>query len=119
MANKSVFKLETIHKVGQLAADFDDFIKASVHDCKERPAMAKPREVRLTVRLEPDKNDPADVIVRSQVTSKIPAREASPYKMQTTVNDGLKLRPAHRSTRTRASYSRSSNRKDSPCPPSY
>lgn len=94
MAAKSVFKLETIHKVGHLAEDFDTLLTQAVRDCKERPAMAKPREIKLTVRVTPSKQEADDVIVQSVVTGKTPAREALPYLMQTTVNDGLKFAPS-------------------------
>jgi len=94
MPNKSVFNLETIHKVGHLAEDFDGLLTNAVRDCKERPGMQKAREIKLIVRVTPDKEDPEDVIVQSVVSGKTPAREASPYKMQTTVNNGLKFAPS-------------------------
>jgi len=94
MSAKTLFKLESLHKVGHLAEDFDGLLLQAVQDCRARPGMQKPREIKVTVRVMPDKQDPEDVIVTSQVTSKSPAREASPYKMQSTHNGGLKFAPS-------------------------
>jgi len=94
MPNKSVFKLETIHKVGHLAEDLDALLTAAVRDCKERPEMARPREIKLTIRVTPSKQEADDVVVHSVVTAKSPAREALPYLMQTTINNGLKFAPS-------------------------
>jgi hypothetical protein len=90
---KALFKLESIHKIGHLAEDFDALLTQAVRDCKERPAMAKPREIKLTVRVIPSKQSADDVEVHSVVTGKTPAREALPYLMQTTINNGLKFAP--------------------------
>lgn len=94
MGTKSVFKLETIHMVGHLAEDFDAMLTAAVRDCRERPAMTKPREIKLTVKVVPHKDGADDVVVAAAVTGKSPAREALPYLMQTTVNNGLKFAPS-------------------------
>jgi hypothetical protein len=91
---KSVFKLETIHKVGHLGEDFDALLTAAVRDCKERPAMTKAREIKLTVKVTPHKDDADDVVVQTEVTGKTPARSALPYLMQTTANNGLKFAPS-------------------------
>jgi hypothetical protein len=45
MTAKTIFKLETIHKVGHLAEDFDGLLTAAVADCKRRPGMQKPRKI--------------------------------------------------------------------------
>ena len=94
MSAKTFFKLETIYQIGHLADDFDALLAASVHDCKQRPALAKPREVRITVRITPDKSDPADVVVHAGVGAKMPGREALPYLMQSTAQNGLRFAPS-------------------------
>lgn len=94
MEAKSIFKLQSIYRVGHLAEDFDGLLTAAVRDCKERPGMQKPRDIKLVVRVTPAKDDPDDVIVASHVESKVPARQALPYRMQTTHKDGLMFAPS-------------------------
>jgi len=93
-AAKSLFKLETLHKVEHLAEDFDAFLAAAVGDCKERPGMQKRRKITIDVDVLPDKEDPQDVVVVATVGSKMPARSALAYKMQSTANNGLKFAPS-------------------------
>jgi len=77
MAAKTFFnKLQTIHRLGHLAEDFDSLLAAAVRDCQQRPAMTKAREVRISVRITPDQTDPADVIVQAAVGAKMPGRSA-------------------------------------------
>lgn len=94
MASKCVFNLESVHKIGRLAEDFDAALVAAVRDCKERPGLRNPREIKLTVRVIPHPQEPEDCIVHSQVTTKSPARVADAYKMQSTHNHGLKFAPS-------------------------
>jgi hypothetical protein len=88
---KSVFNLASLHKIDQLRSDFDAQLKAAVADCKARPRMEKPREIKIVLRITPSPADPADVVVHSHVDTKTPSRVVLPYLMQTTVNDGLKF----------------------------
>jgi hypothetical protein len=94
MSARTLFKLESLHKVGHLAEDFDGLLAQAVQDCRARPGMQKPREIKVTVKVMPDKEDPDDVIVSSAVSGKSPAREALPYKMQSTQNGGLRFAPS-------------------------
>ena len=93
MAAKALFKLDTLHKVSHLAEDFEALVTEAVRDCKARPGMQKPREIKIVVKITPHKQTPDDVVVQSSIGAKTPTREADPYLMQTTVNNGLKFAP--------------------------
>lgn len=90
---KTVFRLESLHKIDALKEDFDRQLKAAVEDCRERPGLKQAREVTVKLKIVPHAQDADDVVVHVQTTSKTPTRAIDPYRMQRTMNDGLKFQP--------------------------
>lgn len=90
---KSVFRLESLHKIDALKEDFDKLLAQAVADCRDRPGLKKAREIKLTIKISPHEQDPDDVVVEQTCTAKVPARAIDRYRMQRTHNDGLKFQP--------------------------
>jgi len=90
---KSIYNLAGAYKIDILREEFDRRMADAVADCKTRPGLNKCREVSLTIKIWPAPQEPDDVLVDHAVKSKIPIREIDRYRMQTTVNNGLKFQP--------------------------
>ncbi len=57
-----------------LANDFDEQLQAAVLDCKQRPSLAKKREITIKLTITPHPEDPDDVSIQPVTTRKTPAR---------------------------------------------
>lgn len=96
---QELFNLKTIHLLGDgtLNQDFETTLASVVKDCTSRPAIDKPREVKIVVTVRPKPNQDGtcdDVVVHVQVASKAPAKQIQPYTMRATANGGLRYQPA-------------------------
>lgn len=76
---------------GDLAEDFSQQLEAAVADCKQRPSLAKRREVKLTLTIYPDPNDPDDVLIEPVTTRKTPARTIQPVRARRTARNQLQF----------------------------
>ena len=90
---KSVYNLAGAYKIDDLREEFDQRMADAVADCKARPAVSKAREVMLVIKIFPAPQEPDDVLVDHAVKSKVPIREIDRYRMQSTINNGLKFQP--------------------------
>jgi hypothetical protein len=95
---QQLFTLKTLHLLddGELAAAFDEQLAGLVKDCLARPKIEKERTLKLEVKVEPYvKTDGTcdDVVVKCFTSSKAPTRPITPYRMNSTVNGGLKFAP--------------------------
>lgn len=67
--------LKSLHLLSPgLAADFDEQLQAAVLDCKQRPSLAKKREITIKLSILPHPEDPDDVAIQPVTTRKTPAR---------------------------------------------
>ena len=94
MAKYQPFTLKTLYKVGASEEQFNSLLKALTVDCLSRPGITKFRELKIQLKLTPDKNDPDNVVVETIMTSKMPSRAADIYKMTTSVNGELRFQPS-------------------------
>lgn len=94
MAKYQPFSLKTLRKVGASQEQFDSLLRALSLDCLNRPGITKHRELKITLKLTPDKNDPDNVVVETVMSSKMPSRAADIYKMTTSVNGELRFQPS-------------------------
>ena len=74
------FKLENLHLIPGLQEDFNRQVEALVADCKQRPALAKARSVKLEIEIEPHVSDPEDVWIRPKLSTKRPATSIDPIR---------------------------------------
>jgi len=74
-----------------LADDFSQQLEAAVADCKQRPSLAKKREVTLRLTIVPDPNDPDDVLIEPVTTRKTPARTIQAVRARRTVRNQLQF----------------------------
>lgn len=73
--------LETIHLLGpELAEDFRQQLDLAIADCRQRPALAKKREVHLRLEITPHPQDLDDVLIQPITTRKTPARIIQPVR---------------------------------------
>ncbi len=93
MARNQVFNLKSIGKISDLELSFDEQLASCVRDCMERPGLSRTREVTLKVRLTPYVEDPDEVDVECEVSSKVPTRKIDKYHMLITTQGGLKFQP--------------------------
>lgn len=71
----NTLSLSTLSLASPEAADgFQRLLAAAVLDCKQRPSCDKARTVVLKLSITPRENDPEDVVIEPQITSKTPAR---------------------------------------------
>jgi hypothetical protein len=71
----AILTLQTLHLLSEdLQRDFDQQLAAAVADCKARPAIDKPREIKLQLRIKPHLSDPEDVLIEPVTTTKTPSR---------------------------------------------
>lgn len=82
--------LETIHHLSpDLAEDFRQQLDYAVADCRQRPALAKAREVTIKLAITPHPQDPDDVLIEPVTTRKTPARVIGPIRGRRGRNDQL------------------------------
>lgn len=83
-------ELSTLHHLSAgLEADFKQQLEAAVADCRQRPALAKKREITLKLSIYPHPEDPDDVIIEPVTTRKMPARYVEPVRGRRGRNDQL------------------------------
>ena len=88
----ATLKLSTLHNLSAaLAKDFDEQLAAAVADCKARPAISKPREVKITLRVKPHLDDVDDVLIEPITTTKTPARQLDPIRARRSVRNQLQF----------------------------
>lgn len=84
--------LQTLHRLsGDLADDFREQLEAAILDCKQRPSLAAKREVKLTLTIIPDPQDPDDVLIEPVTTRKTPARKIQPIRARRTNRNQLQF----------------------------
>lgn len=76
----ATLKMETLHLIPGLSADFDQQIAALVADCKLRPGITKKRALVIEVEITPHKEDPEDVWISPVIKSKRPATTIDPIR---------------------------------------
>lgn len=82
--------LQSLHQLSEdLAEDFSQQLEAAVADCKQRPSLAKKREVKLTLTIYPDPNDPDDVLIEPVTTRRTPARTIQAVRARRTARNQL------------------------------
>ena len=85
-------KLETLHHLSdELCSDFEQQLAAAVADCRARPALKKPREIKITLRVKPHPQDADDVMITPITTAKTPAREGDPIRARRSVRNQLQF----------------------------
>lgn len=68
--------LKSLHLLSpQLAADFQDKMRAAVVDVKQRITLGQAREVSIKLVVKPHPEDEADVLIQPEVTAKTPSRK--------------------------------------------
>jgi hypothetical protein len=67
-----------------LAEDFAQQVSRAVEDCRQRPSLAKKREVHLRLIITPHPDDADDVLIHPVTTSKTPARQTDPVRARRT-----------------------------------
>lgn len=81
----STLLLETLHLFSPaLAEDFKQQTEAAIADCRQRPALAKKREVHVRLYFLPCPEDVDDVLITPVTTRKTPAREIQPIRCRRT-----------------------------------
>ena len=84
--------LKTLHVLSPgLADDFQQQLEAAVQDCKQRPSLAKPREVNVKLTITPHPEDPDDVSIQPVTTSKTPARKIDVIRARRTPKNQLQF----------------------------
>lgn len=84
--------LETLHKLSPgLATDFAEQLESAVADCRQRPSLAKDREVTIKLKVKPHPEDPDDVIIEPVTTRKTPARIIEPIRARRTHKNQLQF----------------------------
>lgn len=92
MSQTATLTLETLHKLSPgLASDFIDQLEAACADCRQRPALAKPREVTIKLTITPHPEDPDDVLIEPVTTRKTPARRIEPIRARRTHKNQLQF----------------------------
>jgi hypothetical protein len=92
MSQTAVLTLETLHYLSEgLRADFDQQLAAAVADCKIRPAINKPREIKLLLRIKPHPQDADDVLIEPVTTTKTPARAVDPIRARRSAKGQLQF----------------------------
>jgi hypothetical protein len=76
----AILKLETLHHVPGLSADFNRQIESLVADCKARPGVTKKRSLKVELMIVPHKEDPEDVVILPVISTKRPATEIDPIR---------------------------------------
>lgn len=77
--------LKSLHLLSPgLAEDFDEQLAAAVLDCRQRPALAKPRTVEIKLTVTPHPGDPDDVSIQPVTTRKTPARKIETVRARRT-----------------------------------
>lgn len=76
----ATLKLETLHLLPGLGDDFDQQVQAMVEDCRRRPALAKPRKIKLEIEIKPHPEDSDDVLITPVTQVKAPARLIDPVR---------------------------------------
>ena len=74
-----------------LKEDFRQHLEACVADCKQRPSLAKKREVNLKLTVLPHPEDPDDVLVEAVTTRKTPARQIDRMRARRTARNQLQF----------------------------
>lgn len=73
--------LDTIHLLSDdLAEDFRQQLEFAIADCRQRPALAKKREVHIRLEITPHPQDPDDVLIQPITTRKTPSRVIGPIR---------------------------------------
>jgi len=84
--------LRSLHLLSDsLAEDFREQLEAAVLDCKQRPALAKKREITIRLSVLPDPEDPDDVLIKPVTTRRTPAREIQPIRARRTSRNQLQF----------------------------
>lgn len=84
--------LETLHRLSPgLATDFSEQLESAVEDCRQRPSLAKPREVNIKLTIKPHPEDPDDVLIEPVTTRKTPARNIEPIRARRTHKNQLQF----------------------------
>jgi len=84
--------LKTLHVLSPgLADDFQQQLESAVMDCKQRPSLAKKREVTLKLTITPHPEDPDDVNIQPVTTRKTPAREIDVIRARRTPKNQLQF----------------------------
>jgi hypothetical protein len=84
--------LATLHLLApDLADDFREQLEAAVIDCRQRPSLAKKREVTIRLTITPNENDPDDVDIEPVTTRKTPARELAIIRARRTPKNQLQF----------------------------
>jgi hypothetical protein len=84
--------LETLHLLSpDLGEDFKQQLTFAVADCRQRPSLAKKREVHLRLEITPHPQDPDDVVIQPITTRKTPARMIEPIRGRRSRNDQLQF----------------------------
>jgi hypothetical protein len=76
----AALQCSTLHLLPGVAEDFGDQIKRLVEDCKSRPAIDKPRILKVELRISPHPQDANDVSIEPILTTKSPARRHDPIR---------------------------------------
>lgn len=77
----SELTLETIHYLSpDLEEDFRQQLEFAVADCRQRPSLAKKREVHIKLEITPHPQDPDDVIIQPITQRKTPCRIIEPIR---------------------------------------
>jgi hypothetical protein len=84
--------LSTLHQLSpELADDFAQQIEAATADCRQRPSLAKKREVSIKLTIIPHPEDPDDVLIAPITTRKTPARHIQPIRARRTPKNQLQF----------------------------
>lgn len=84
--------LDTLHLLSpDLAQDFREQLEAAVMDCRQRPSLAKKREINIRLTITPNPNDPDDVDINPVTTRKTPARELATIRARRTPKNQLQF----------------------------
>lgn len=68
----ATLKLETLHLVPGLKAEFDQQMESLVADCKRRPGLSKVRKLKIEIEVKPTTDDADDVWIQPLVSSSRP-----------------------------------------------
>lgn len=74
-----------------LEADFKQQLESAVADCRQRPSLAKKREVHVKLEITPHPQEPDDVIIQPITTRKTPSRVIDPIRGRRSRKDQLQF----------------------------